>query len=61
MKVLFINGHGHSESHDMECAPRIGDTIPLFYKPYPKVTGVMWLPEKVDPAMKGFDCVITVE
>ena len=63
MKVLFVDVFGNQEIEDCCGVPRIGDTIPLFYEPYPKVTNVIWFPEKVSPILvgKNIDVMIWVE
>ena len=62
MKILVITEFGQSETADFPEAPRIGDTIPLFFKPYPKVTSVCWLPHKVMPELVGSNtaAIVTV-
>lgn len=45
-KVMFINRYGKNEIKDMDYIPRVGELIPLFYQPYPRVTQVAWFPEK---------------
>lgn len=61
-KVLAINCHGQNETLQLPIVPRIGDTIPVFYQPWPKVNGVVLKPEKAFPELvnENFDAVITV-
>ena len=63
MKVLVINNFNQQEIVDLPAIPRIGDTIPLFFSPAPRVKVVCWLPENVLPELKGsgIDVVINVE
>lgn len=62
-KVMFINRCGKNEIKDMDYIPRVGELIPLFYQPYPRVTQVAWFPEKILPELEGkhVDVLITVE
>lgn len=62
-KVLIINKFGKSKTNDMDYIPRIGDTIPIFYQPWPKVIKVIWFPEKALPELKGkhIDVIIKVD
>lgn len=62
-KVMFINRYGKNEIKDMDYIPRVGELIPLFYQPYPRVTQVAWFPEKILPELecKHVDVLITVE
>jgi len=59
-KVLIVNEFGNNEVVNLPIIPRIGDTLPLFYKPWPKVQIVCLLPEKFDPSLKGYDAIVTV-
>jgi hypothetical protein len=61
-KVAVVSNFSQ-EVVDLPGVPRVGDTIPLFWTPAPKVTHVCWMPEKMMPeiAGKGIDVVITVE
>ncbi len=64
MKIGIISPYGQGEIHEMKAAPRIGDTVILFHKPWPKVTTVAWLPGKLTElplSMQECDCVVTVE
>lgn len=45
----------------MKTVPRIGDTIPLFFNPWPKVKQVMWFPEEVYETFKNADALIFLE
>ena len=53
LNVLIMNDFGGSEAVTLKGAPRIGDTIPLFYEPWPTVYVVSWLPEKISDRFKG--------
>ena len=61
--VMFINKFGGNEVHTMEHIPRKGDVVPLFYIPHPKVSQVVWFPEKVLPDIEitGVDVLITLD
>jgi len=61
-RVMFISGSGVGEVKDMEFIPSVGDIIPIFYQPYPRVTQVAWFPEKILPDLDGkcIDVLITV-
>ena len=61
MKIFFVNQYEQYEVREMKSIPRIGDTIPLFYQPYPVVTRVVWLPGEFDEKLKEYDVFITVE
>jgi hypothetical protein len=62
-KIAVIDKFGQSEIVMLPAIPRIGDTIPLFYTPAPRVNRVCFLPEKVMPELSGqnIDAVVTVE
>lgn len=62
VRVAFINKFGDSEVHEMNYMPRVGEVVPLFYKPFPHVTQVACLPEKIMPELEGknIDALITV-
>jgi len=62
-KVMFSNQYGQNTTKEMEHIPRIGDTIPVFHEPYPKVKAVVWFPEMVmhDFRDMGVDVLVTVE
>ena len=59
-KIAITNEFGGNEIAELPLIQRVGDTIPLFYKPYPKVKQVMLMPEKAFPDLKGIDAAITV-
>jgi len=61
--VFFMNKFGKSEISDIIDIPRIGDTIPIFYEPYPKVIEVIWFPHKVLPELKDteVDAIVIVK
>lgn len=61
-KIFIMTEFGNSETVEMKHVPRIGDTIPLFGKPFPKVQNVIWFPEKVDPELvgKGINVIVLV-
>ena len=47
-RVMITTPSGFSRVEDMDNIPRIGDTIPLFYQPYPTVIKVIWLPTEIE-------------
>ena len=59
-KVLFIDDYGQEKLHLMDHIPRIGDVIPFFYTPFPKVIEVIWFPEKYKPDLKGTDTTVLI-
>jgi hypothetical protein len=64
MKVLFTNHFGQTRTEKMEHIPRIGDTIPFFYSPYPRVKSVVWFPNEMDTSTllpSDIDVMILVE
>jgi hypothetical protein len=62
-KVMVVNSFGNSEIKEMPIVPRIGDTLPLFYNPAPKVNGVVLLPHLMESSLmdKNLDALVTVE
>ena len=47
-KILFLSEfEEHHKIVDSEFIPRIGDTVPFFWHPYPKVSQVIWFPEYI--------------
>ena len=60
-KVMIVSSFGQSVIHQMPIIPRIGDTIPLFYNPRPKVLSVVLLPELFSDEFKdfGLDALVT--
>ena len=44
MRILIMNTYGQAVIKETNILPRVGDTIDLFYKPLPKVTGVCLYP-----------------
>lgn len=64
MNVLLTNHFGQTRKEKMEHIPRIGDTIPFFYTPYPKVKTVIWFPNEMDSSSlltTDIDVMILVE
>lgn len=62
-KILIMNQLKQTEVVNLPAIPRVGDTVPLFYNPAPKVTIVCFLPEKLMPELEGknIDAVVCVE
>jgi hypothetical protein len=48
MKVVFLNKYGQVTTMMLPFIPRIGDTMCLFYKPYPTVKQVLLYPQSDD-------------
>ncbi len=59
--IMFVDKFGQEKKRYMEFIPRIGDTIPLFHAPYPKVAQVVWFPEETYEGMEKIDVFIVVE
>lgn len=59
-KVAIINEFGSHEIVEIPVVPRIGDTVPMFYKPFPKVKNVLLMPEKAFPEFEGQSLVAAV-
>lgn len=59
-KVLIADKFGQQQIEDMDYIPRIGDTMPIFYQPYPKVIEVIWFPEKTMPELKHIHVIVYV-
>ncbi len=48
-KVLFATANAQNHAvREMEYLPGIGDTVPLFYDPPPKVITRCWFPNVID-------------
>jgi len=62
-KLLIMNQFKQQEIVELPGIPRVGDTIPLFFTPAPKVQIVCWMPEELLPELNGsgIEAVITVE
>ena len=61
MKIIFTVYNNMQITKEMKNIPRIGDTIPLFFQPWPKVTEVIWFPAAVSKEFKNIDVLIMVE
>lgn len=67
MKLLIVSETGYSMVKDADFVPRVGDQIDAFYKPWPKVTGVLlWPNAETQKEMLGIegtaiDAVVTVK
>lgn len=65
MKVLFVTKYGQNCFKDLSFIPRLGDSMDLFYRPYPKVTAVLLFPTLTTLAELGvtdhIDAVITLD
>ena len=60
-KILFIDKFEQKEVLIMKGVPRVGDLIPWFYTPTPKVDQVIWLPGKLQESFEDYDVVIHVK
>lgn len=56
-KIAIVNEFGGHEIVEMPIVPRIGDTVPMFHKPYPTIKNVLLMPEKAFPEFKGQNLV----
>lgn len=59
MEILIIDRFGENRAVTCNQAPSVGDLISWHYKPYPRVTNILWYPIEKDVA--EYDVIVTVE